>query len=598
MGEIFISYRRRDSQYAADRLCSIIESYFENPKESVFLDIEGMQPGRDFVSQIDKRVSNCNRMFVVIGPDWLAELEQRRSDPEDFVRIEIERALAREIDVVPILLEGTPMPAASSLPEGIEMLSTRHAIAVNRVSFDSDVHRLMTKLGYKVFRPKKSSFVSAKAAVAGCVLLGAVGAGLFWINSNPAGISFNIQGDTKSTNDAPGVVEANIVETAQNGDQANHDTSVVESAELPVAQERPSAAANDDMEPRENPVLKRALENGSIRDFRLALEEPLKSDELESVRTVVAKYDQAVDEFEAALIKAWLVTEETNLPRGLDELKSDDRFAALVSGVNLEAADSSSIEQATRAIRDGEHCLQNDQKANAQIANLSTAAWHNRSRGDLLDDLIPSLVMCSFDAGEPEAELLVGMAFHLGEFGAEKSELVARDHYSNACEKGVTRACYELGSLMSRADDFVRDDTQAYEAFSRACEADHARGCERAGSALLRGRGVAVDIDSGLTLMDKSCDLGRVDACYSLAMIYADTELFESVDVPFNSRKMLDYLEVTCTKRYASACRDLAHIYRYGMDFEDGRKVAADPLLTSQYREACAAASGGYYSSC
>jgi hypothetical protein len=56
----------------------------------------------------------------MIGPQWLTVCEregarqgQRRlDDPDDFVRIEVESALARGIPVIPVLVDGAKMPGA------------------------------------------------------------------------------------------------------------------------------------------------------------------------------------------------------------------------------------------------------------------------------------------------------------------------------------------------------------------------------------------------------------------------------------------------------------------------------------------------------
>jgi len=62
------------------------------------------------------------------------------------VRIEIRKALQRGIPVVPVLLDGAPMPDASKLPKDISMLARRQAEFIEFRTFDSDVARLINKL--------------------------------------------------------------------------------------------------------------------------------------------------------------------------------------------------------------------------------------------------------------------------------------------------------------------------------------------------------------------------------------------------------------------------------------------------------------------
>jgi hypothetical protein len=71
-------------------------------------------PSRDFDEYLKSQVAACDAMLAIIGPNWLTakdENGQRRLDnPEDFVVIEIGAALARDIPVVPVLVDGARMP--------------------------------------------------------------------------------------------------------------------------------------------------------------------------------------------------------------------------------------------------------------------------------------------------------------------------------------------------------------------------------------------------------------------------------------------------------------------------------------------------------
>src|SRR5262249_27087257 len=52
----------------------------------------------------------------------------RIDDSSDFVRIETERLLSRNIPVIPVLVHGASMPASASLPSTISELAQRQAI--------------------------------------------------------------------------------------------------------------------------------------------------------------------------------------------------------------------------------------------------------------------------------------------------------------------------------------------------------------------------------------------------------------------------------------------------------------------------------------
>lgn len=132
MPNIFISYRRDDSAYAASAIKEKLEDAFG--ESSVFFDIDNIPLGVDFRQYISSAVGNCDVLLALIGDQWLeanADTGLRRIDePTDFVRLEIEAALKRQIPVVPVLIGKATMPNAEVLPEGIKELAYRNAAEV------------------------------------------------------------------------------------------------------------------------------------------------------------------------------------------------------------------------------------------------------------------------------------------------------------------------------------------------------------------------------------------------------------------------------------------------------------------------------------
>jgi len=150
--KVFISYRRADSQYQADRLCQIFRSVVPEPDENIFIDIDNIPYGVDFEMHLISQVGRCEILLALIGGQWLEATDpttgKRRLDlPGDFVRIEISSALERGIKVVPVLFDGARVPAESDLPDSLKLLSKRNGIQVNRMSFENDVMRLISGLG-------------------------------------------------------------------------------------------------------------------------------------------------------------------------------------------------------------------------------------------------------------------------------------------------------------------------------------------------------------------------------------------------------------------------------------------------------------------
>jgi hypothetical protein len=142
---IFIPYRRSDSQSVAGRIYDrLLQSL---PPQSVFKDVDSIPYGVDFRQHLAKVIQDCTVVFVVIGQDWLTVTDfsgrRRLDNPADFVRIEVEEALKRDIPVIPLLVDDAPMPAESELPSSLKGLAYRNGIAIRH---DPDFHTDMTRL--------------------------------------------------------------------------------------------------------------------------------------------------------------------------------------------------------------------------------------------------------------------------------------------------------------------------------------------------------------------------------------------------------------------------------------------------------------------
>jgi hypothetical protein len=159
MAGIFISYRREDSFAYAGRLYDHLASHFG--KDSVFMDVDNIEPGLDFIEVLEQTVSSCDALVVVIGKLWLSATNEqgrrRLEDPDDLVRLEIAAALARKVRVVPTLVGGAHMPRAQDLPEAIASLSRRNALEISDLAFHQNVSRLIEALEKAVNQMKLSA---------------------------------------------------------------------------------------------------------------------------------------------------------------------------------------------------------------------------------------------------------------------------------------------------------------------------------------------------------------------------------------------------------------------------------------------------------
>ena len=129
MAGIFVNYRRQDSRAYAGRLTKDLKGYFG--ESQIFQDIDTIEPGIDFVKAINSAVGSCTVMLTIIGPIWLSIKDEhgRRllEAPDDYVRLEIEAALRRDIRVIPILVGSATMPCQANLPESLAPLARRQA---------------------------------------------------------------------------------------------------------------------------------------------------------------------------------------------------------------------------------------------------------------------------------------------------------------------------------------------------------------------------------------------------------------------------------------------------------------------------------------
>jgi TIR domain len=142
---IFLSYRRGDTQWAArgiyDRL---VDRY---GRTNVFRDLDAIPPGARFRDYVEMKISESDVLILLIGKAWASYADEtgrrRLEQPRDPVRVEVETALRLGLPIIPVRVEGAPMPTEGDLVPSIVDLLEFNAAEVSDSRWDYDVDRLL-----------------------------------------------------------------------------------------------------------------------------------------------------------------------------------------------------------------------------------------------------------------------------------------------------------------------------------------------------------------------------------------------------------------------------------------------------------------------
>lgn len=144
MPKVVISYRRSDSDAIAGRIRDrLANRYGEN---AIFMDIDSIPFGIDFRKHVQGALTQSDIMIAVIGPKWLGPRRNgltRIKDDTDPVRIEIETALQRGLQVIPVLVNHATMPRPQDLPESLQQFAYSNAAEIDA---GRDFHQHMDRL--------------------------------------------------------------------------------------------------------------------------------------------------------------------------------------------------------------------------------------------------------------------------------------------------------------------------------------------------------------------------------------------------------------------------------------------------------------------
>ena len=298
ISKIFINYRREDSSAAAGRLHDALGDAFGF--DNLFIDVDNMPVGVDFVDHLQTQVSGCDIFLSIIGPDWVDAKDdignRRLENPNDYVAAEIAAALKRNIPVVPVLVDGARLPSADQLPELLKPLARRHAVEVRTPQFRRDANALIQEIRQAIeskqappvrwVRAAFNHLHRRRAVVAAGALAGLIsGLATFYVISEPR------NGDAQRLADPAAEVarraaEAKAIEDALRAAEAKAAEEARRAAEAKAAGDARRASAA-----RAAEEARRAAEAKAAEDARRAAEAKAAEDAQRTAAAVLDKFN-------------------------------------------------------------------------------------------------------------------------------------------------------------------------------------------------------------------------------------------------------------------------------------------------------------------
>ena len=180
MTNVFISYRRDDAGDTAGRIADRLRALPQ--VDDVFLDVESISYGEDFIDKINHVISECEYCLLLMGPRWDGPRDGQLSrimEDDDFVRMEARAVLTSNIKVIPILLRDAPMPSAENLPSELAELTRRNAFPLRTSFFAQDIEILFDDMfGKGRARPGQSMVSKIGRLLTGGLIGGLIGGAL------------------------------------------------------------------------------------------------------------------------------------------------------------------------------------------------------------------------------------------------------------------------------------------------------------------------------------------------------------------------------------------------------------------------------------
>ena len=131
--DLFLSYRRIGGGFET---ANLLHNRLTQAGYSVFMDVENLRSGK-FNDQLYQQIDACKDFIVVLGPDSL----DRCVNDDDWVRLEVARAIQKGKNIIPIFLRGFT-PPKEPLPEDIAELLNYEGLEASTQLFNAFLEKL------------------------------------------------------------------------------------------------------------------------------------------------------------------------------------------------------------------------------------------------------------------------------------------------------------------------------------------------------------------------------------------------------------------------------------------------------------------------
>ncbi|HTT11476.1 MAG TPA: TIR domain-containing protein [Burkholderiaceae bacterium] len=514
MSEVFISYRRQGALKDARALFERLSRELGN--DSVFIDLEGIEMGSDWVEVLERQLDGCRVMLALIDSTWATMTDRqgrRRIEREDdFVRLEISAALRRKIPVIPVLIDEVEMPDKSELPDDLRALATRQGLSLDFRRFDAEVARLTLFLRKSLNRdlpgPDK-----APAGASGDPALHPV--------STPARTGdVQPQRTTTPQPKQPVVLRMDEAPAGQGRVPGAH----VESASSDRA---PSAPAGKQSRPDKDDVEAAVQSATQSRPAFLASANALLGGRLVLVVVVLLLVGTVL--FGASY---WRTREhgsapspvaEKGVPIGPAAPVAQDGSVAPTAATKDEKPTNPAAEVTAQAVTPqpaaAKEGMASDPSAQLAKGDDYFFGKHGLAKSDT--EAVKSYRMAA-EQGQATAQAKLGYMYELGRGGLERSDTEAVKWYRKSAAQGSARGQAYLGNMYKLGRGGLEtSDTEALKLFRNSADQGDARGQAYLGAMYVQGRGGLERSDTeALRLFRKSADQGDAFGQADLGLMY------------------------------------------------------------------------------